>query len=313
MIERAPVVDLWLRSARRKGATITYGVPDGRRRRARHRPRRARATARRTSTTCRARRTAAASPTPGAPPATASPSTRSRACSSSRATRRRRIPPCARWRPTRSSCSASACSRTSFRGIADLVLPGTSYLERDGTTVNLEGRLQRQRRAVVAPVPDVTMPRSRSSPSGSSVEVSPHVSVLFDEVAGEVLRRDLVRRRRRAGRAAAAGRSAPDADAGVRHPRRLAPAGCGSSPTGRSSPAPRSSARPSSSSSSPTPRSSSRARTRRRAGSATARRSPSRRTARRSSCARGSRATSQAGVVRVAARPRRRPARDASR
>ena len=42
---------------------------------------------------------------------------------------------------------------SSFRGIADLVLPGTSYLERDGTTVNLEGRLQRQRRAVIAPVP----------------------------------------------------------------------------------------------------------------------------------------------------------------
>ena len=35
----------------------------------------------------------------------------------------------------------------SFRGFCDLVLPGTSYLERDGTTVNLEGRLQRQRRA----------------------------------------------------------------------------------------------------------------------------------------------------------------------
>ena len=29
VVERAPVVDLWLRSARRKGATITYGVPDG--------------------------------------------------------------------------------------------------------------------------------------------------------------------------------------------------------------------------------------------------------------------------------------------
>ena len=32
-------------------------------------------------------------------------------------------------------------------GWADLVLPGTSYLERDGTYVNLEGRLQRLRRA----------------------------------------------------------------------------------------------------------------------------------------------------------------------
>jgi NADH-quinone oxidoreductase subunit G len=31
---------------------------------------------------------------------------------------------------------------------AHLVVPGTSYLERDGTTVNLEGRPQRQRRAV---------------------------------------------------------------------------------------------------------------------------------------------------------------------
>ena len=35
-----------------------------------------------------------------------------------------------------------------------LVLPGTSYLERDGTTVNLEGRPQRQRRAVAPPGED---------------------------------------------------------------------------------------------------------------------------------------------------------------
>ena len=35
-----------------------------------------------------------------------------------------------------------------------LVLPATSYLERDGTTVNLEGRPQRQRRAVPPPVVD---------------------------------------------------------------------------------------------------------------------------------------------------------------
>jgi predicted molibdopterin-dependent oxidoreductase YjgC len=40
------------------------------------------------------------------------------------------------------------------RGFADLVLPGTSYLERDGTTVNLEGRPQRLRRAVIPPAPD---------------------------------------------------------------------------------------------------------------------------------------------------------------
>jgi NADH-quinone oxidoreductase subunit G len=37
---------------------------------------------------------------------------------------------------------------------ADVVVPGTSYLERDGTTVNLEGRPQRLRRAVSPPAPD---------------------------------------------------------------------------------------------------------------------------------------------------------------
>jgi NADH-quinone oxidoreductase subunit G len=35
-----------------------------------------------------------------------------------------------------------------------LVVPGTSYLERDGTTVNLEGRRQRQRRTVAPPNED---------------------------------------------------------------------------------------------------------------------------------------------------------------
>src|SRR5262249_19355194 len=39
-------------------------------------------------------------------------------------------------------------------GWADLVLPGTSYLERDGTYVNLEGRIQRLRRDAGPPAPD---------------------------------------------------------------------------------------------------------------------------------------------------------------
>ena len=47
---------------------------------------------------------------------------------------------------------------TMFHGLAvgwaDLVLPGTSYLERDGSYLNLEGRLQRLRRTVIPPVPD---------------------------------------------------------------------------------------------------------------------------------------------------------------
>jgi NADH-quinone oxidoreductase subunit G len=41
-----------------------------------------------------------------------------------------------------------------LRPFADLVLPATSYLERDGTMVNLEGRPQRLRRAVMPPCPD---------------------------------------------------------------------------------------------------------------------------------------------------------------
>ncbi|MFL5925398.1 MAG: molybdopterin-dependent oxidoreductase [Gaiellaceae bacterium] len=70
----------------------------------------------------------------------------------------------------------------SFRGIADLVLPGTSYLERDGTTVNLEGRLQRQRRAVLAPVPDQLAWLSKLG-ARFGVEISPYASIVFDEVA----------------------------------------------------------------------------------------------------------------------------------
>ena len=71
---------------------------------------------------------------------------------------------------------------SSFRGIADLVLPSTSYLERDGTTINLEGRLQRQRRAVLAPVPD-TVAWIAKLAARFGVELSPHPSVVFDEVS----------------------------------------------------------------------------------------------------------------------------------
>jgi anaerobic selenocysteine-containing dehydrogenase len=70
----------------------------------------------------------------------------------------------------------------SFRGVADLVLPGTSYLERDGTTINLEGRLQRQRRAVLAPCPDTLAWISKLG-ERFAVEISPHASVVFDEIS----------------------------------------------------------------------------------------------------------------------------------
>ena len=54
--------------------------------------------------------------------------------------------------------AAAVVAITMFHGLAvgwaDLVLPGTSYLERDGTYVNLEGRVQRLRRTVIPPGPD---------------------------------------------------------------------------------------------------------------------------------------------------------------
>ena len=66
--------------------------------------------------------------------------------------------------------------------LADLVLPGTSYLERDGTTVNLEGRLQRQRRAVIAPCPDELAWIAKLA-ERFGVSLSPHASVVFEEIS----------------------------------------------------------------------------------------------------------------------------------
>ena len=88
VVERAPVVDLWIKAARRNGARVLSEPPDGhgRGRRAGHRRRRPRppgsraTSARPPPSTCRARRTAAASPTRGAPRPTASPATPSRRC-----------------------------------------------------------------------------------------------------------------------------------------------------------------------------------------------------------------------------------------
>ena len=70
-------------------------------------------------------------------------------------------------------------------GWADLVLPGTGYLERDGTFVNLEGRLQRLRRTVEAPCPDELEWISQLA-ARFGVEVAPYVSAVFDEISAKV-------------------------------------------------------------------------------------------------------------------------------
>jgi len=70
-------------------------------------------------------------------------------------------------------------------GWADLVLPGTSYLERDGTYVNLEGRLQRLRRTVEPPCPDELEWISQLA-ARFGVDVAPYAASVFAEVAQRV-------------------------------------------------------------------------------------------------------------------------------
>ena len=75
---------------------------------------------------------------------------------------------------------------TMFQGLAagwaDLVLPGTSYLERDGSFVNLEGRVQRLRRALIPPVPDELAWLAKLA-ERFDVELSPHAALVFEEVS----------------------------------------------------------------------------------------------------------------------------------
>jgi NADH-quinone oxidoreductase subunit G len=80
------------------------------------------------------------------------------------------------------SVLAIAMFRRLVTPLADLVLPGTSYLERDGTYVNLEGRLQRLRRASIPPAPDELAVLARLA-ERFGVELSPYPSQVFGEVS----------------------------------------------------------------------------------------------------------------------------------
>jgi NADH-quinone oxidoreductase subunit G len=70
-------------------------------------------------------------------------------------------------------------------GWADLILPATASLERDGTSVNLEGRLQRLGRAGRPPCPDELVWISQLA-ARFGVTVSPHAALVFEELAGRV-------------------------------------------------------------------------------------------------------------------------------
>jgi NADH-quinone oxidoreductase subunit G len=67
-------------------------------------------------------------------------------------------------------------------GWSDLVLPGTSYLERDGTYINLEGRIQRLRRVAIPPAPDELAWLARLA-GRFDIELSPFPSLVFAEVS----------------------------------------------------------------------------------------------------------------------------------
>jgi NADH-quinone oxidoreductase subunit G len=70
-------------------------------------------------------------------------------------------------------------------GWADLVLPGTSYLERDGTYVNLEGRLQRLRRTTIPPAPDELAWISKLA-ERFGVAIDPFTSAVFAELSARI-------------------------------------------------------------------------------------------------------------------------------
>jgi NADH-quinone oxidoreductase subunit G len=77
---------------------------------------------------------------------------------------------------------AFATFRRPAAGWVDLILPASSYLERDGTMVNLEGRLQRLRRAVVPPfVDELSLISALGSRFG--VDVPDTVPELWSELA----------------------------------------------------------------------------------------------------------------------------------
>ena len=74
-------------------------------------------------------------------------------------------------------------------GWADLLLPATAALERDGTSTNLEGRLQRLRRTVLPPCPDELAWIAKLA-ARFDVEIASHAPGVFEELA-ETLFRDL--------------------------------------------------------------------------------------------------------------------------
>jgi NADH dehydrogenase/NADH:ubiquinone oxidoreductase subunit G len=185
VVERAPVVDLWLRAARRAGAEIAYEVPDG--------PVDVLVTDD-PSTAARVR-AGAVYYLPGTPNGRGAADAWSASGDGEAGDDPPRLlvisgdeaaldPNVRKLAEEAGAVIGIGMFESSFRGVADLVLPATSYLERDGTTVNLEGRLQRQRRAVLAPCPDELAWIAKLA-ERFGVELSPYAAGVFEEVAAK--------------------------------------------------------------------------------------------------------------------------------
>jgi NADH dehydrogenase/NADH:ubiquinone oxidoreductase subunit G len=183
VVERAPIVDLWIKAARRAGATVSYDAPDGA------------VDVLITDDEANASRVSAESVyyLPLTPNGRGVTDAWSAAGDGEPGDAKPRVLVIsgdeAATDPNVRALAADAeivigigMFEDSFRGLADLVIPGTSYLERDGTTINLEGRLQRQRRAVLAPVPDALAWIAKLA-ARFDVDLSPHASVVFDEIS----------------------------------------------------------------------------------------------------------------------------------
>ena len=157
----------------------------------------------RARSTCPRRRTAAASPTPGPRPTTARASAPEQIglliVSGDEAARR----PASRALAERAEHVLVTSMFPSERAAGPTSSSrATSYLERDGTTVNLEGRVQRLRRARDPALRRTSSPGSRSSPSASASS-SRRTRRGLRGALGADLRRAAVRRGRRAGRSCA--------------------------------------------------------------------------------------------------------------
>jgi anaerobic selenocysteine-containing dehydrogenase len=72
-------------------------------------------------------------------------------------------------------------------GWADLILPATAALERDGTSMNLEGRVQRLRRAVPPPCPDELAWISRLGKE-LGVDIPAYAAEVFGELSEHVFK-----------------------------------------------------------------------------------------------------------------------------